>query len=100
MFALVVPEIVCAAIVVSKSVLDSPVSLENAIVAIVVVGAVVSNTKVWLAAVPVLPALSLSRTFKVSLAVRVTPLSDQVFAPTLVVAVVHVLPLSIDTSTI
>lgn len=44
MFALVVPEIVCAAVFVMKSVDEEPVSAENTLVAIVVVGAVESST--------------------------------------------------------
>ena len=44
MFALVVPEIVCAPVLVLKSVPEVPVSAENASVAMVVVGAVVSST--------------------------------------------------------
>lgn len=47
-----------------------------------------------------LPAVSVNRTFSVLLDASVTPLEDQVFCPTVVVAVVQVLPLSIDTSTI
>ena len=49
---------------------------------------------------PLLPTESVTRTFSVSLAVNVTPASDHVLAPTLVVPVVQVPPLSIDTSTI
>ena len=47
-----------------------------------------------------MPAVSVTRTFNVLLVVSVTPLSDQVFWPTVVVAVVHVLPLSSETSTL
>ena len=100
MFALVVPEIVCAAVFVMKSVDDEPVSAENATVATVVEGAVVSSTYAWLAEVPALPAVSVNRTIKVLLDARVTPLTDQVFCPTVVVAVLQVLPLSRDTSTV
>ena len=42
MLALVVPEMVCAAVLVMKSVLEVPVSALKALVAMVVVGAVVS----------------------------------------------------------
>ncbi|MBX3656915.1 MAG: hypothetical protein KF740_00620 [Ramlibacter sp.] len=44
MLALVVPEMVCAAVLVMKSVPELPVSAENAMVDMVVVGAVVSST--------------------------------------------------------
>ena len=48
---------------------------------------------------PLLPVVSVTRTFKVLLAVSVTFGSDQVFCPIVVVAVAQLLPLSIDTST-
>jgi hypothetical protein len=66
MLALVVPEIVCATVRVLKSVLDAPVSEENAIVATVVVGAVVSTATLR----PVEPALALPAV-SVALAVSV-----------------------------
>ena len=78
---------------------ELPVSAENAAEAMVGVGAVVSSTYAWLATVPLLPAVSVTRTFRVSLAVNETPASDQVFCPTVVLAVDHVLPLSRETST-
>src|SRR3569623_955646 len=63
-------------------------------------GAAVSSTQAWDAAVPLLPAVSVTLTLSVLLAVSVWPDSDQVFEHTEVVAVVQVEPLSSETSTI
>src|SRR3569623_737276 len=54
----------------------------------------------WDAAVPLLPAVSVTLTLSVLLEVSVWPDSDQVFEPTDVVAVDQVEPLSSETSTI
>ncbi|MBX3656914.1 MAG: hypothetical protein KF740_00615 [Ramlibacter sp.] len=58
MLALVVPEMVCAAVLVMKSVPELPVSAENAMVDMVVVGAVVSTRRPGSRGAPLLPAVS------------------------------------------
>ena len=77
-----------------------PVSAEKAIPLKVIAGPVVSRTYACGCSVPERPARLVTRTFKVLLAVSVCPASDHVFCPTVEVAVVHVPPLSRETSTI
>src|SRR3569833_2360951 len=97
--ALNVPLMVCDATKIMNSVLLVPLSAENATVATVVVGAVTSSTKAWLATVPSLPALSVTFTRNMLLPVSVWPASDQVFWPTVVAACNQVAPLTSKTST-
>ena len=79
---------------------EAPLSLPGASVgAPGVAGAAVSSTYAWLVATPSLPAVSATLTSRVLLAVSVWPDSDQVFWPTVVLAMAQVAPLSSETST-
>ncbi len=91
--ALNVPLIVCITVFVIKSVLLVPVSALRAKPLIVIVGATVSSTYVWLSCAPTLPVASSTLTNRVLLPERVTPKLNAV-CPVLLVAATQVVPLS------